>query len=175
MIFHDGLACRRYRLLLVFLCATGLLSDHSAGQEKPAQILVAVGKGGATKPEDLTEVWAIDAKIVNAVNETSSPLSARAFISASTHTDCCEPAVKVSSNCWRCCDSTWLCTDNAWFGALIGKTTKVSEKEWLAAKDKGLNTIPGWLEIDQLLTRNPPLKVSKNDPRFEALAKKMLK
>jgi hypothetical protein len=110
---------------------------------------------------------------VNAVYQTSSPLTARAFVSASTSTDCCEPVVKVGSSCWRCCDSTWICTDSAIYSAIVERTTKLSEKEWLAAKDRGLNSIQGWPEIDQLLTHNPPLKVPKNDPRFAAFLKEM--
>jgi hypothetical protein len=162
---------KRYDLLLVLLFALELTMGRATGQQNERPILVGTGKGGGA--EELSQVYAIDAKIVNTAYETTSPLLARAFITSTTQTDCCSPAVKVGSSCWRCCDSTWVCTDDARYSAIVERTTKVSEKEWLASKEKGLNSISGWSAIAELLRDNPPLQVSKNDPRVAAFLKNM--
>jgi hypothetical protein len=159
-------------LLLLFLIGAALTSGRATGQEVEPPVLVGVGKG-QNQMEQLSHLYAINAKIVDIAAKIGTPVLCRAFVVATTHTNCCKPAEKVSTSCWYCCDSTVFCTDNAQYSSIVQKSTQVSDAEWKSKQTTGLDSIEGWRQIDQLLNISPPIEVSKDDPQFAAFQKRM--
>lgn len=163
---------RRYWLVFGFLIVAALISDRAAGQVIVPPVLVGVGKG-RKQMEELNHLYAIDAKIVLTAAKIGTPTLARAFVSATAHTDCCDPAVQVATSCWLCCDSTVICTDNASYSSVVAESAKVSDAEWKLIQTKGLDSIEGWPEVNKLLEISPTIEVSKEDPKFGEFLKKM--
>jgi hypothetical protein len=162
----------RSRLLLVFLIAGGVFSDRVAGQQIEPPVLVGVGTG-QKRMEQLSHLYAIDAKIVSTVAKIGTPILGRAFVLATTRTTCCDPAMQVSTNCWYCCDSQVICTNNADYGSLVAESTKVSDAQWKLIQARGLDSIEQWSSIKKLLEISPPREVSREDPKFGAFLKMM--
>jgi hypothetical protein len=163
---------KHYRLVLVFLSAVAILSSHALGQQDgKKQVFVGVGIG-SEKGLEFTQLNALDSIVVERAIQTESPLVSRALVSA-TATVCCKPAVKVGSDCWHCCDSTYICTSDSQYSALVERSTHVSNEEWFAASKNGLDKIPRWPEIAELLAKYKPIPIEKTDPRFGKFQKEM--
>lgn len=163
---------KRCRFFFVFLGAWTLFLTCGRAQSIKPAVLLGVGKGNERQRVELSHVYAINSAIVDLAYKSESPMISRAFVNLTARTDCCEPAVKTGPSCWCCCDNTWICTEDDRYSAIVERSTKVSEKDWLATKDN-LNSIPGWSDIGPYLQVDPGLEVSRADPRVAAFLAKM--
>jgi hypothetical protein len=161
----------QYRLLLI-LSAVAIWSSHAFCQgldEK--QVLVGIGIG-QEKPAQFLEIKAISPNIVERAFKSDSPLISRAFVSV-TARECCKPAVKVGTHCWRCCDGIYICTPDSQYSELIERSKQVTNEEWYIATIKGLDSIPGWPEIGGLLAKDKPILLEKTDSRVKKFFSEM--
>lgn len=145
-------------LLLALLAAPGIAQQSDV-------VLVGVGKECAPHTVQVVQVYAIDAKIVVVVVRSDSPALYHAFVSVTTKTDCCPPAVQTATYCWRCCDGTNICTKDEQYKVILAGSAKLTEKEWIELRNNGLGSLKGWSDISALLAKNPPIPLPENDPR----------
>jgi hypothetical protein len=171
---HHTLQSRSWACVLVGTLAVVLLATASASaQHQEDQILVGVGKECAPHTVQFVQVYAIAAKIVIEVVRLESPALDHALVSSTTKTDCCPPAIQTATYCWRCCDGTNVCTRDERYKAILVGSAKLTEKEWIDLRNKGLDSVKGWSDIKALLTENPPLPLAENDPRVAEFIKSL--
>jgi hypothetical protein len=165
----------RYRSSRVLSCRTAVallsfaLISAATAQEPRTQVLI----GTLNQETKASHFYAIDASLVNQVYKADSPLVSRIFVAATTKSDCCSPLVKLSPNCWKCCDGRYITTDDATYGKLIEEISKTSEAAWELAREKAFYDVPRWPQIAAALATNPPSEIPPDDPRSRILLKNL--
>ncbi len=151
--------------IAVLSCVAFSALGRAGAQQSDAKVLV--GTLDSAKKEQ--HAYAIDASIVNQAYRADSPLVARIFVGATTKQDCCSPAEKLSPTCWKCCDGHYITTDSEAYNKLLQEIPRVSEAEWVTAKNKNFYDVPHWLEIANALAASPPRDIPASDPRFKLI------
>jgi hypothetical protein len=164
---------KQYHFFLLFFIIEMLAFARLEGQQIKPPVLIGVGKG-VEKLEGFGHFYAVNSAIVDMAYGKDSPLLSRAFVVQTTRTECppqCPPPEKTGPSCWRCCDGTWICTDDSRYDTILERSAK-AQKQWPDYKNR-LEGIEGWPAIEAALQIDPPLEISKADPRIIKFSEKM--